>query len=160
MGLLVALAGAFVVPKSPAAHAETPAQASETEASFYGQIQPLLGAGRYPEAARLAERAMKLLDDAPDDSGHFPFLLGSTFTLYGDHARAEPIFVRLLGAQDPRAPNPAVYESLGRIRLALGDVEGAAPLLQRAIAIAEERFSRESPYAIGALEALAALHRR
>ncbi|MDC0743059.1 CHAT domain-containing tetratricopeptide repeat protein [Polyangium mundeleinium] len=160
MGLLVALAGAFVVPKCPAAQAEEPAQANESGASFYGQILQLLDAGRYPDAARLAERAAKLLEDAPDDGGHFPFLLGSTFTLHGDYARAEPIFVRLLGAQDPREPNPAVYESLGRIRLALGDMEGAAPLLQRAVAIAEERFSRESPYAIGAVEALAALHRR
>ena len=162
MGLLAILAGAVAVPGSPAARAEGAAQGDkgEGEVSLYRQIQVHLEAGRYPEAVRLADRAVKELEDTPDDGGHFPFLVGSTYTLYGDYARAEPIFERLLAAQDPREPNPAVYESLGRIRLLLGDVEGAAPLLRRALAIAEERFSRESPYAIGAVEALAALHRQ
>ncbi|MDI3288615.1 CHAT domain-containing tetratricopeptide repeat protein [Polyangium sp. 15x6] len=160
MGLLAVLAGAFATPECPVARADEAAQESESGASLYPQILKLVEAGRYPEAVRLADRAVKLLEDAPNDNGHFPFLLGSAYTLYGDYARAEPIFVRLLSAQDPREPNPAVYESLGRIRLELGDVEGAAPLLRRAVAIAEERFSAESPYAIGAVEALAALHRR
>ncbi|MDC3961467.1 CHAT domain-containing protein [Polyangium jinanense] len=160
MGLLAVVAGAFAVPACPVAWADEVAQEGESGASLYAQILKLVEAGRYPEAVRLADRAVKLLEDAPNDNGHFPFLLGSTYTLYGDYARAEPIFVRLLAAQDPREPNPAVYESLGRIRFALGDLEGAAPLLRRAVAIAEERFSAESPYAIGAVEALAALHRR
>ena len=100
---------------------------------IYGTI--LLDAGRNREALKELEAARAMQPNAPMALG----AVGAAYAQSGDRARAQEIVVRL--EANPNAPRAA--SSIAKIRLALGDKEGALTWLERAAEARDPAFTSE-----------------
>ena len=100
---------------------------------IYGTI--LLDAGRNREALKELEAARAMQPNAPIALG----AVGAAYAQSGDRARAEEIIVRL--EANPNAPRAA--SSIAKIKLALGDKEGALTWLERAAESRDPAFTSE-----------------
>jgi Flp pilus assembly protein TadD len=103
---------------------------------IYGTL--LLDAGRSRDAITELERVRVVEPRAPVTLG----ALGAAYAAAGDRARAQEILGELERMADvPRAPS-----AIAKVRLALGDKEGAITWLQRAAEARDPAFASE-PFA-------------
>jgi len=117
------------------------------EASLHANLGALHGStGRHDEAAADFGRALAAYDAAPDADAasvaRVHFHAGNTQLALGRHAQALVHHVRALALREEAlaAEHPDVARSLdgvGALLLQRGDLQGARPLLERAVAIHE-----------------------
>jgi serine/threonine-protein kinase len=100
---------------------------------IYGTL--LMDAGRHEEAVRELEKARSMQPDAPVTLG----AVGAAYARAGDTIRAQTVLAELeRNPTAPRAPS-----AIAKVRLALGDREGALVWLRRAAAARDPAFTSE-----------------
>ena len=137
-GLLILAFLAGLVLASPAAHTQSPKLQDAAQ-----RAQSLYSEGRYDEAVRVAQTAVRLSEQefGPEhlNTGAVLVILGSIYHAQGHFAEAEPLFKRSLAigekALGPEHPGLATTLTfLAAVYRGQGRVAEAEPLYERALA--------------------------
>jgi CHAT domain-containing protein/Tfp pilus assembly protein PilF len=128
------------------------------------QVGELYRAGKYPEAIRVADRALALSEKnlGPNHPETLNALsnLGGMYQEQGDYAKAEPLYLRALAIREkafgPGDSNVAIsFNNLAVLYRSKGDYEKAEPLYLSALAIFERVFGPDNPNFASSLNNLA-----
>lgn len=131
------------------------------------RIVELSEAHKYREAIPLAQRALSLIETAPDAT---PFVvadhhirLAMLYIANGEYAPAEPLYLRALAIREKAfgLESPLVATSLNNLAELYrmkGEYARAEPVLLRALAIWEKRFGPEDAAVATAINNLARLY--
>ncbi|HLA26546.1 MAG TPA: tetratricopeptide repeat protein [Syntrophales bacterium] len=123
--------------------------------------------GSYPEAIKIAEKALAIYEKAlGPDHLYTAIVLHNMATLYislGAYDKAEPLYQRSLAIREkalgPDHPDTASsLNNLATFYLNLGAYEKAEPLYQRSLAISEKALGSEHPDTASSLQGLATLY--
>jgi CHAT domain-containing protein/Tfp pilus assembly protein PilF len=139
---------------------------SEAQTAFE-EAKKLLAAGKYAEAMRHGEQALKLREAVLGGS-HLEVatslnLLGALYAIQGEYARAEPLLQRTLAIREASLgkQHPEVAKSLhniANIYTQQGLYSRAQALYERALAIQEEALGKQHPDIVFSLKNLASLY--
>lgn len=131
------------------------------------QIVELSEAHRYREAIPLAQRALSLVESAPDAT---PYLVADTlirlamlYVANGEYPPAEPLYLRALAIREQTfgAESHFVATSLNNLSelyRMMGDYARAEPVLLRALSIWEKRYGADDAAVATAINNLARLY--
>jgi CHAT domain-containing protein/tetratricopeptide (TPR) repeat protein len=146
----------------------TPPSAELTEVKrLVRQIVELSEAHRYREAIPLAQRALSLIETAPDAT---PFVVADTnirlamlYVANGEYRLAEPLYLRGLAIREQAfgLESPLIASSLNNLAelyRMMGEYARAEPVLLRALAIWEKRFGPDDAAVATAINNLARLY--
>jgi len=139
----------IAIPSSEAAQARRgSAQRQPTQLDFLdANIRELIVAGKYPDAIAVARKTLtdREKEPVPDRLGGSLYQLGEVLRLNGKYAEAKDAYERALKIYEPlrvSLPGMVVFirARLAGIFMQIGDNRAAKPILDSALALAEEKL--------------------